>query len=105
VSDRTWDRIGAASGLVGVILALIGLSAGGVGATSRFARPSLNATTDQIVAYMQQPASTVWPLSLGLAFTSFVFLLVFFVRLWATLRTAEGGTGWLSTAGLAGAVV
>jgi hypothetical protein len=35
----------------------------------------------------------------------FVFLLVFFVRLWATLRTAEGGTGWLSTADLAGGVV
>jgi hypothetical protein len=105
VSDRTWDRLGAASGLIGVILALIGLSAGGVGASSRFARPSLNATTDQIVSYMGQPAPPVWPLRLGLAFTSFVFLLVFFVRLWATLRTAEGGTAWLSTAGLAGAVV
>src|ERR1700674_3077427 len=100
-----WDRLGAASGAIGVALALAGLFGAGRGSSATSGRPALDASTAQIVAFVGQTPPAARGLGQALTLTAFVFLLLFFARLWATLRLAEGGAGWLATAGLAGGVV
>jgi hypothetical protein len=96
----TWDRIGAAAGVIGVLLALAGLAATGGGGASR---PGRDAATEQVVTYMSRPATATSFLGFALVLTGFFFLLLFFARLWAIIRKGEGEGGWLATAGLAGA--
>lgn len=101
--ERTWDRVGAAAGVAVIPMAVLGLALGSGGAQG--ARPAYGAPADEIAGWMTRPASPTAFVSDALLRLTFVFLLLFFARLWATLRQAEGGTGWLSTAGLAGGVV
>jgi hypothetical protein len=77
VSDRLWDQMGAVCGILYVVLIMVGNSIGG-------------------------PTSTVALVVMFLAFTVFLF---FLGSLWATLRRAEGGSGWLSTTALGGGLV
>ncbi len=105
VSDRAFDRLGAAVGVIGVVILLAALTVGGLGSSSTSGRPAPGATTQQIVAFMSRSAPATSSIGFALVLTGFFVLLVFAVRLWATLRNAEGGAAWLSTAGLAGAVV
>lgn len=100
MSDRTWDRIGAASGVAFIVLAFIGL--GLMGGSSQ--QPAPNAPSDEILRFMSRPRPASAPLGTALAGLGFVFLLLFLMRVWGTLRQAERGTGWLSHAALAGGV-
>lgn len=97
----TWDRLGAASGVIGVFLALAGIAASGASPVNR---PGTNAATEQVVTYMSRPAVATSSLGYALVLTGFFFLLLFAVRLWAVIRKAEGEGGWLATAGLGGVV-
>jgi hypothetical protein len=68
MSDRLLERMGAASGIVFLVLVFVG-SLGG-------------------------PTSTV---RLVLVLLGFLFFLFFLGSLWSAMRRAEGGSGWLST--------
>lgn len=69
MSDRLLERIGAACGILYVVLLIGGPSLGG-------------------------PTSTV---AFSLEILAFLFFLFFLGSLWSTMRRAEGGSGWLST--------
>ena len=71
MSDRLWERMGAACGIVYVVLTYVG---SGIGGTT----------------------STV---GISLVLLGLLFFLFFLGSLWAALRRAEGGSGWLSTTG------
>ena len=106
MSERTWDRLGSAAGLVGgllVIAALIvyGASKSGGPKTA----PSWDALAASIVSYGSSPAPGLLFVGNGLTVTGFLLLVVFFARLLTALRRAESGTGWLSAAAFAGALV
>jgi Domain of unknown function (DUF4386) len=68
MSDRLWQRLGAACGIVYVVLLIGGGSIGG---------PDI-----RIVFFVEMLA--------------FLFFLFFLGNLWSALRRAEGGSGWLS---------
>lgn len=69
MSDRSLERIGAACGVVYVVLLIVGPSIG-------------------------SPASGV---AFSLEILGFLFFLFFLGALWSALRRAERGSGWLST--------
>jgi hypothetical protein len=71
MSDRLWERMGAACGIVYVVLIYVGSGIGG--------------TTSTVGIFL---------VLLGLLFFQF-----FLGSLWAALRRAEGGSGWLSITG------
>lgn len=77
MSERLWQRLGAACGILYVVLIVVGGSIGG-------------------------PTSAVALVVMFLAFTVFLF---FLGSLWAALRRAEGGSGWLSATALGGGSV
>ena len=68
MSDRLLERIGAACGILYVVLLILGPSIGGL--TS--------------------------PVAFFLEVLAFLFFLFFLGRLWSALRRAEGGSEWLS---------
>lgn len=68
MTDRLLERLGAACGIVYVVLLIVGPSIGG-------------------------PKSTV---AFSLEILGFLFFLFFLGSLWSALRRAEGGSGWLS---------
>ena len=77
MSNHLWQRLGAACGILYVMLIMVGGSIGG-------------------------PTSTVAIFLIFLAFTVFLF---FLGSLWAALHRAEGGSGWLSTTAFGGGLV
>jgi hypothetical protein len=106
VSERTWDRLGSGAGLVGgllVIAALIvyGASKSGGPKTA----PSWDAAAASIVGVASSPAPRLLFVADGLTATGFLLLIVFFAKMLTALRRAETGTGWLSAAAFAGALV
>jgi hypothetical protein len=99
VSDRLLERLGAASGLVGVVLGPIGFSLFGSTALG----DSLNGDSKQsLAAAIAAPAPAQAFLGNSLDVLSSCLLIVFAARLWARLRRAEGSPGWLSIAALVG---
>ena len=68
MSDRLWQRLGAACGIVYVVLLIGGGSIGG--------------SDIRIVFFVE--------------ILGFLFFLFFLGNLWSALRRAEGGSGWLS---------
>ena len=77
MSDRLWQRLGAACGIVYVVLLLGGSSIGG--------------TNIQITFLME--------------ILAFLFFLFFLGNLWSALRRAEGGSGWLSATAFGGGLM
>jgi hypothetical protein len=103
MTERQWERLGAAAGPIGVLFALAGLVA--TGATSNAtARPARDAGTQVVVSYMSRPATATSSIGFACVLTGFFLILVFAARLWASLRNGAGGRDWLATAGLAGVV-
>jgi hypothetical protein len=98
----SWDRLGAASGVIGVLLALAGLVATGGGSPNN--RPATNAATDQVVTYMSRSATATSSLGYALVLTGFLFLLLFVFRLRGIMKNAEGEGSWLASAGAGGFV-
>jgi hypothetical protein len=77
MSNYLWQRLGAASGIVYVVLLIGGSSIGG---------PDI-----QIVFFME--------------ILAFLFFLFFLGNLWSALRGAEGGSGWLSATAFGGGLM
>ncbi|MGH3147220.1 MAG: hypothetical protein ACRDTR_15595, partial [Rubrobacter sp.] len=102
--DRSLLRLGAACGILGVVLVFVGL---GIAAASS---PGLVDTTlavseEEIARAFSSPATVgVW-VGLYLQVVAFLLLVVFAARLWSTLRRAEGGTGWVSNVVLCAGVL
>jgi len=106
MTERTLDRIGSATGAVAVLVAFVALGLAGLaGRGSPAVRPGWDASTQQIVAFTSHPVSGLIFVADGMESTAFLLLTVFFVKLLLGLKRSEGGTGWLSVAAMAGAVV
>jgi hypothetical protein len=86
MSDRLWLRLGAASGIMHVVLALLGF---GLGAASG------GYEEDLAKAVARPVAIGVW-VGAYLELLGLLCFIVFVARLWATLRRAEGDPAWLS---------
>jgi len=102
MSDRTVERLGAASGLVGAGLGPIGFTFFGSSALGN----SLNGgSKESLAAAIAAPVPVQAFLGNSLDILSSCLLIVFAARLWARLYRAEGSPGWLSIAALAGFVL
>ena len=77
MSERLWQQLGAACGILYVVLIMVGNSIGG--------------STSMVAIFL-----------VFLALTLFLF---FLGSLWAFLRRAEGDSGWLSTTAFGGGLV
>ncbi len=99
-ADRIWAGLGAASGIVAVVLDQVGF-----GLTITGSRLEPGASKDEIAQAFAAPASQ--RVLLGLYLLAFVslFFLVFAARTWATLRGAEGDPGWLSATAFGAALL
>lgn len=103
MTERTWDRIGFAAGLAGIVLAVLSLVLDGLaGGAPPNLQPGWDGSMQQIVRYTSQPVSGLILVADGAVATAFLLLTIFFVKLLLGLRQAEGATGWLSAAALAG---
>lgn len=102
MSNRTLERLGAASGLVGAVLGPIGFSL----FSSSSLGDSLNGgSKESLTAAIAAPVPAQAFLGISLDVLSSCLLIVFAARIWARLRRAEGSPGWLSMAALAGFVL
>ena len=102
MSDGGLERLGAASGLVGAVLGLVGFTL----FVSSALGQSLNGGSRQsLAAAIAAPAPAQVFLGSSLDVLSSCLLIVFAARLWARLRRAEGSPGWLSMAALAGFIL
>jgi len=96
-SPRTSERIVGASGILFAIGAVVGFGVL-VGSV-----PGPGADAEEVRDFLSRSDARVWTGGYIGLLAQLAFL-VFVVSLWGMLRTAEGGTGWVSTLGLAAAV-
>jgi hypothetical protein len=98
LTPRTAERVVGVSGALFVIGAVVGFGAL-VGSV-----PGPGAEIDEIRDFVDRSDARVWTGGyIGLL--AQVLFVVFAAGLWGILRDAEGGTGWISTAGLVAAGV
>ena len=98
LSPRTSERVVGASGVLFVVGAIVGFGVL-VGSV-----PGPGAEVEEIRRFLARSDARVWTGGYVGLLAQLAFL-VFAAGLWGILRTAEGGTGWVSTAGLAAAGV
>jgi hypothetical protein len=97
MSDRDWERLGAATGAVAVLLFIIGF---GIFPTA----PDLDAPATEIQAYYADEQSGIQAALVVL--TGALFFFIWFLgSLRSALRVSEGGTGRVSSIAFAGGVV
>lgn len=97
MTERSLRRLGAACGILGVVLEVVGLGIAAI-SSPKLVDATLGSSEREIARAFTSPATTgVW-VGLYLEVVGFLFLVVFVARLWDTLRRAEGGTGWISNA-------
>jgi len=102
MSNNLWQRLGAASGIV-YVLVILGpdLIQGGpseeptMTAAEAMAQSCANLTAAQLT-------DAIYPITHILGYLFFLF---FLGSLWSALRRAEGGDGWLSAAAFGGGLV
>ena len=94
MSDRLWQRLGAASGIVYVVT-LLGpdLLQGGPSEEPTTTAAAIAQSCARTTA--AQPANAIIPILTTLGFLCFLF---FLGSLWSALRRAEGEHGWLAAA-------
>lgn len=97
MSDRLWQRLGAASGVIYVVLLMVGNSISG-GEESPTAEASAR-------AFAEAARSTTIRVSFALEILGFLCFLLFLGSLWGVLRRAEGEYGWLSATAFGGGLV
>jgi hypothetical protein len=97
MSDRDWERIGAATGALSVLLFIIGFA---IFPTA----PDLNAPATEIQTYYADHQSGIQA-ALVLLTGALFFFIWFLGSLRSALRVAEGGTGRVSSIAFAGGVV
>ncbi len=100
MNDRTWDRIGAACGVLWFPLLFAANS------LVAQAAPQEGLTSDKEIARIlaAPPPAQAWVGEYIYALAALLFL-VFTARLWARLWRAEGGRGWLSVTVLGAGLV
>jgi hypothetical protein len=103
MSDRLLERMGAACGILYVVLSILGNEVlGGAGGG-----PETGASAETIGAYyssLPAPGVMDWT-ALSLVVLALLCFMVFVVYLSSVLRRAEGEGGWLSTAALSGGLL
>jgi hypothetical protein len=95
-SSRTSELVVGASGVLFVVGVVVGFGVL-VGSV-----PGFGADADEIRHFVSRSEVRVW-MGGYIGLLAELAFFVFAAGIWAILRTAEGGTGWLSTAGLAAA--
>ncbi len=101
MSDRTVERLGALSGIVGVVMGPIAFALFASGGLA----PGPGRSRESLASAVAAPASVQVFFGVSLDTLSSFLLIFFFARLWVRLRRAEGDPGWLSIAALAGAIL
>jgi hypothetical protein len=101
MSDRLWQRLGAASGIVYVVT-LLGpdLIQGGPSEEPTTAAAAIAHSCAHTTA--AQPSEAFIPILTTLGFLCFLF---FLGSLWSILRRAEGEHGWLAAAAFGGGLI
>lgn len=94
--ERLWERWGAATGIVFVVLGIIALAI-------VQAPPQPDASTDDVVAYFSENRDAILAQEYLFAVAG-IFFLWFLGSLRSQLRRAEGGTGRLSAVAFAGGI-
>ncbi len=97
MSDRDWERLGAATGALSVLLFIVGF---GIIPTP----PDVDASATEIHAYYAEEQGGIQA-ALVLLTGALFFFIWFLGSLWSALRAAEGGTGRVSSIAFAGGVV
>jgi hypothetical protein len=98
MTDDVRDRLGAGAGLLSVLLGIVAVAVGAGGGGGGSAAPG--APREEIArAYAGVPPPAVWVGAFVQVLAS-LLLFVFVARLWAALRRAEGGAGWLAATAL-----
>ena len=92
MGNSRWERIGAAGGIVFVVLQMASQALIQVGG----AEPPFDATTETIVAFFMARNSQLFALGEYLSTLSLIAFLWFLGSLWSALRRAEGEPAWLS---------
>lgn len=98
MSERTANLIGGVSGVVSIVLVVIGLGFL-VGIV-----PPAGASGEDVATFLERSELRVWT-GAYLGLIGVLLHFVFFGRVYGLLRRAEGGTGWLSMTAFAGAVI
>jgi hypothetical protein len=103
MSNILWQRLGAASGIVFVVL-LLGpdLIQGGPSEEPTMTAAEAMAQSCATLTAAQLTTDAIYPITFVLGYLFFLF---FLGSLWSALRRAEGGDGWLSAAGFGGGLV
>jgi hypothetical protein len=97
VDNRRWEQIGAASGIVFVVLQLVAQSLIQVGGSE----PAFNAAAPEIHEFFMSRDRSLFGLGDFLSTLSVIPYVWFLGSLWARLRRAEGEPAWLSLVALA----
>lgn len=100
-SDRMWGRIGALSGIVGMVLNTVGFMLIGAGGGA----PRPGASAEAIAKIVAEPVGTQVLVGRYVGMLGALLLVVFAARLYGSLRRAEGDPGWLSAASFGSALV
>ncbi len=99
MSANASDRLAGISGILWIILVLVGF-----GAIAGFS-PSITDSKADVVEYFALANATRVYIGEYLEILAFLLFAVFAARLLSILREAEGGTAWLSRLALGGAVL
>ncbi|HEU5086119.1 MAG TPA: hypothetical protein VFT99_01695 [Roseiflexaceae bacterium] len=97
MSSTRWEQIGAAGGIVFVVLQMAAQSLMQVGG----AEPPFNAPADTIAAFFTARDSQLFALGEYLSTLSLIAFLWFLGSLWSALRRSESEPAWLSLVALA----
>ena len=92
MSNTRWDKIGAAGGIVFVVMQMASQALIQVGG----GEPPFDAPASTIVAFFMARNGQLFALGDYLSTLSLIPFLWFLGRLWGALRQAEGESGWLS---------
>jgi hypothetical protein len=96
VSERTSNLVGGICGLAAVALLFVSFPFTGE-------TPKPGASADDVAEYLDRSTAQTWT-GIYLNLFGLALLIVFVGRLWAILRDAEGGRGWIATTALGAAL-
>ncbi len=94
---HTWTRASAAAGLISIVVSTVGYAMHGDFPMGK------NGTG--LVTWAAGTNQSSFAAGVYVEVVGFLFFTMFAAWLWAASRDAEGGSGWLSTAGFIGAVL
>ena len=101
MSNNSWQRLGAASGIVYVVVILLPDFIQGGPAEEETITPAQAIANACASATAAQFTDAIYPITHVLGYLFFLF---FLGSLWSSLRRAEGDHGWLAAAGFGGGV-